>query len=125
MEAFPVVRLLDYEGTVTPDERRLRRLRDRPKLPPPTGRGQARPWWSVDGFVSHKRGSDFGDCGFSVVAHLAAPTVEEQARARTDCRAYNSWIFWQRYLDKQDELLTERLASQPDNAGFRLLRRQR
>jgi len=104
---YPIVRLLEFEGTEVPDPDGLEALRARPPWRPHTAGMQ---WWAVQGQVQHKRGHDFADCGFRVVGHVSAPRLDEQERLAARPGEYQSWRFWSGYLDKQDEMLSQRTA---------------
>jgi hypothetical protein len=69
------------------------------------------PWWAVAGQVLNKRRHDFADYGFEVMGHVPAPSQQEQERLKTPLPSYGSWSFWRAYLDAQDELLGNRLAT--------------
>lgn len=109
--AFPVVRLLDFHDDHLPAPGDLVTLGDQAagRSSPPGGSPD--PWWAVEGIVSHGRGHDFADYGFEVVGHVPALSQAEQERLCNSVGSYSGWQFWQRYLQKQDELLDERLPS--------------
>jgi len=106
---FPIVHLLDFEGTSLPA--RLDGIGDRQAGVKAAGGSPAGPWWKVSGQVTHKRGHDFADHGFTLEGRVVAPGGSEQERLREHPGSYSSWDFWRRYLDRQDELLGQRLAA--------------
>jgi hypothetical protein len=65
----------------------------------------------VEGTVSHRRGHDFADYGFAVIGHIPTLSQAEQERLCTSVSSHSGWQFWQKYMQKQDELLGERLAN--------------
>ena len=107
---FPIVRLLDHEGTSLPEQ--IEKIRERPPGQKADQDNPAGPWWKADGQVQHKRAHDFLDHDFVLVGHISPPPAEAQERLRSRAPSYSSWIFWQRYLDVQDDLLTQRLPDQ-------------
>lgn len=108
--AFPLLRLLDFHKEQLPPARKLARLRDQAAGRRSLPGGPVEPWWAVDGMVIHRRGHDFADYGFEVAGQVPALSEAEQERLRASVSSSSSWRFWQAYLQKQDELLGERLA---------------
>lgn len=135
--SYPIVRLLQFEGTEIPDADDLAALPYRPdrilriqefirrefpggdaltimrdrtevlRAIDPPGEPQ---WNKVGGAVMHKRGSDFADCGFYLAGQVPAPSLDEQERlARPSL--YSWWPSWRRYLDKQDANVGHRATS--------------
>jgi hypothetical protein len=105
---YPLVRLLEFEGTTLPDSSRMAALPERAPGRRGTRDHAAEPWWAVDGLVQHKRGHDFSDCGFRVVGQIPVLPTDEQERLSAHPTSYQSWEFWSSYLDRQDELLSQR-----------------
>lgn len=108
---WPVVELLDYARAEIPTERSLRRLKPRTKGRSAQGDKPAEPWWTVRGVVTHRRGHDFGDHGFELIGRVSAASTAVQEAWSTRPGNYASWAFWSEYLQRQDALLGERLAS--------------
>jgi hypothetical protein len=97
---FPVVRLLEFQGVDVPPANALVGLPERPKASP------GDPGWSRGGIVMHRRGHDYASCGFQVVA-----SVDAEPQAPDPLESLSGWEFWQKYLNRQDELLSQRLAA--------------
>jgi hypothetical protein len=108
--AFPLVRLLDFHQEHLPPARQMSQLPGQPAGRGATPGRPAGPWWCVDGLVHHRRGHDFADYGFELVGHVPAAPEIEQDRLRGAVRSSSGWPFWQSYLNRQDQLLGERLA---------------
>jgi hypothetical protein len=109
--AFPIVRLLDYHRERLPGPKQLAEIRDQPRGRPAGQHRPAEPWWAVDGMVGHTRGHDYTDCGFQIIGHVPPPSPSEQRRLLRPIGSSSGWRFWQGYLGKQDELLSEQLAT--------------
>lgn len=108
----PAVQLLDFDGTELPDPKKLAHLQVRHEGR--HGRGPdrpAEPWWTVDGHVLHRRGHDYADEGFDLVAHLDPLLESEQRAIDATITSSSNWTFWASYLQKQDELLGERIGA--------------
>lgn len=108
---FSIVDLLDFEGIDVPSEHTLGTLSVRtPPVQPDVGR-RSEIWWNVEGKVIHKRGSDFADFGFELVGHI--PTGPTALLGPPTFVGSSGLVFWRDYLQRQDELLGDRIVA-PD-----------
>ena len=100
---------MEYEETELPDEAALTELHDRPQGEAGGPRQAAQLWWSVKSTIYHRRGHDYADTGFTLVGTVQ-PLSRDEQDAILKHHGGSGWEFWQQYLDRQDELLTERKA---------------
>jgi hypothetical protein len=106
----PYVRLLDYAGLEIPSGDTMIKLGHRRKGRSSQGGKPAEPWWCIEGVVTHSRGHDYDDCGFTTVGRRMPMSAGEQEALCAQLTSYAGWSFWSDYLDMQDELLGVQLA---------------